>query len=617
MTAIPEDQRRHIEEQLNRILASTAFSGSERHRRFLRFVVEQALAGETDKLNEFVLGFEVFDKNDTFDPRIDSIVRVEARRLRERLKKYYSEEGRNDPLIITLRPRSFVPEFEAPAANGSKQRFRMPSRRAMLAMLAAIAVCAAAAVAFVLLRKPSAPAGAPQPAAVIVLPFRALSPESEKELLGDAMADAIITGLTGIPGLRVISRASGLEFRESSRSPYEFAAELNVDYIVEGTVRTTGTRVLVSAKMTDRRTQSYVWAETREAERDSLTKLERELAQAIASRIRVPAPPGNRVIRRAATPEAYGAFLKGQYYWYQWERGSVEKSIELFEKAIAGDPNYAPAWAWLSQSYQLLIMRDGARDADMIAKGRKAALKALELDDQLGEAHAAAGSYEALDWNWAGAGERFRRAIELNPDWAQGHLMYAIMYLLPTGQVREALGEALRAHELDPLTATTRSILTEIQYFNREYARVIADHDAPRHGGARGPGNRAYFLSLCMSGQGQRALSEMQPSADRIDEHSPAIGMWGYILAKYGDVAQARAVRDRLIERSKTSFVSPMSLALVNLGLGDIDEVFRQLDRGVAGHVPGVVLVTVDPLFDPLRQDARYRALLRRMNLTH
>ncbi|HVX66633.1 MAG TPA: hypothetical protein VHA11_08530, partial [Bryobacteraceae bacterium] len=112
MPEIAEDQRRRIQEQLDRILSSTTFSGSERHRRFLRFVVEQALKGDTDKLNEFVLGFEVFNKSDSFDPRIDSIVRVEARRLRERLRKYYEEEGRNDPLVITLRPRSFAPQFE-------------------------------------------------------------------------------------------------------------------------------------------------------------------------------------------------------------------------------------------------------------------------------------------------------------------------------------------------------------------------------------------------------------------------------------------------------------------------------------------------------------------------
>jgi len=617
MTAITDDKKRIIQEQLDRILASAAFSGSERHRRFLRFVVEQALAGETDKLNEFVLGFEVFDKKDSFDPRIDSIVRVEARRLRERLKKYYGEEGRNDPLVITLRPRSFAPEFEEASAHVETLKSRFLSRRIVFGALAVLVLGGAITAGVVMLRKRSSRTEAPRPASVIVLPFQSLSPQSEQELLGDAVADSIITGLTGIPGLRVISRASGRQVQESGRSPYEYAAELNVDYIIEGTVRATGSKIVISAKMTDTRTQSYVWAETRETDRDSFTGLERELARAVASRIRVPMPAGGRLIRRAATPEAYGAFLQGQYYWYEWERGSVEKSIAAFEKCIAGDPNYAPAWAWLAQSYQLLIMRSDGRDAAIIAKGRKAAMKALELDDQLGEAQAAVGTYEALDWNWASAQQKFRRAIELNPDWAQGHLMYALMYLVPTGQLREALGEVLRAHELDPLTRTTRSILTEVQYFNREYTRVIPESAEPSKSvPRRGPGERAYLLSLSLTGQGRRALSEMSSSEAKIPDQSPAFGVYGYLLARHGDSGQARAILNRLRQQSAKSYVSPLSMAMISLGLGDTDETFRQLRASVARHQPAVVMLAADPVFDPLRQDARYRELLRQMGLS-
>lgn len=619
MSGISEDRRQRIQEQLERVVSSAAFSGSERHRRFLRFVVEQALKGETDKINEFVLGFEVFNKGDSFDPRIDSIVRVEARRLRERLKKYYEDEGRDDPIVITLRPRSFVPEFEEPSAAkpaaGARLRAWLPSHKAAAFALAAVLFGAGAAAAALWFqwRRPALP----PTASILVLPFQNVSPEPGQELLGDAIADAIITGLAGSPGLRVISRGSGIQFKESGRSPYQFAADLQVDYIVEGSVQAQEDQVRVSAKLTDVRTQSYVWAMTRETKREALGQLERELTGAISGRIRIPLPPrfGARIgRRRPANWQAYAAFLKGQYYWYQQERGSVEKSIALFEEAVQGDPNYAPAWAWLSQGYQLMIVRNDGRDASMIAKGRQAAQKALALDGESAEAHAAVGSYAALDWDWTTAEREFRRAIELNPVWAQGHLMYSLLYLAPTGRIHRAVGHMLRAHELDPLTRATRSILAEVLYLNRDYARAIAESEDLRRPAAPSPGDQVYFLSLSLSGQGKRALAEMRQVASA-DEDSPGTALLGYLLAKHGDRGQARAIQQRLLKKAATEYVSPLVIALVSVGLGDHDEAFRQLRRAVDNHVPGVVRVVSDPVYDPLRTDARYQDIIRAIGL--
>jgi serine/threonine-protein kinase len=618
MPEIAEDRRRKIQEQLDRILSSTTFSGSERHRRFLRFVVEQALKGDTDKLNEFVLGFEVFNKNDSFDPRIDSIVRVEARRLRERLRKYYEDEGRNDPLVVTLRPRSFVPEFEErsgePQKAGAKPAAWLRLHKTVAIAAAAIVCGAIATTALIWLRW--GPPELPKTASVIVLPFQSLTPGPEHESLGDRVTDALISGLAERRGLRVISRASGIQFKESGRSPYAFAAELHVDYIIEGTVRADAGRVVISAKMTDTHTQSYVWAETRESDAQALADLERDLTNGMVAKIRLPLPPvtGDRPARRRSNPEAYGNYLKGQYYWYQWDRGSVEKSIALFEKAIASDPDYAPAWAWLSQGYQLMIMRDDGRDAAMIAKGKQAAQKALALDDQLAEAYAAVGSYAALDWDWGRAEQNFQRAVQLNPGWAQGHLMYGLMCLLPTGQLRHGLGEVLHAHELDPLTRTTRTILAEALYMNRQYARVIAESaDLRKPSEGPGPGDRAYFLSLSLSGQGKRALAEM--GAVPLDDRSPAIGLYGYLVAKHGDQRQAREILRSLLQQSTTTYVSPVLIAIVAVGLGDKEEAFRQLRTAVARHVPMVTVLAADPIFDPLRSDARYAEIIRQIGL--
>jgi TolB-like protein len=622
MTGIPEDRRQSIQAQLDRILASATFAGSDRHRRFLRFVVEQALKGDTDRLNEFVLGFEVFNKSESFDPRIDSIVRVEARRLRERLKKYYQEEGREDPIVITLRPRSFAPSFEdaVPAAAGGLARppWRewVPSHKTIVVALGAL-LCGVIATVLLLPSRGGRPL-MPPGASIIVLPFQNLTPSPDQDSLGDAMADALITGLAGTPGLRVISRGSGIQFKESGRSPYQFAAELNVDLVVEGTVSVKGAHALVSAKVTDTRTQSYVWAQTQERETAALPELGHEMAIAIASRISTPPPPdsGTRpATRRAANWEAYDAYLKGQYYWYQWDSGGVEKSIAYFEQAVRGDPNYAPAWAWLSQGYHILIVRDDGQNPMVIAKGRQAAMKSLELDPQLAEAHAAVASYAALDWDWTGAERGFRRAIELNPNWAHAHLAYAVLCLLPTGRMHEAMGELFRARELDPLTKITRFSIADMFYNSRDYARAIAEYEDLRKSlPTPSPIDGKYFLSLSFSGQGKRAVAELSrtvPSSER----SPAVAVLGYLQAKEGDRAVARKIQRGLIERSRREYVPPLEIAMVSAGLGDKDEAFHELRQAVTKHVPMVCQVAFDPVFDPLRSDKRYVEILRDIGL--
>lgn len=568
-------------------------------------MVEQALQGDTDKLNEFVLGLEVFNRGDSFDPRIDSIVRVEARRLRERLRKYYEQEGRDDPIVITLRPRSFVPEFNqaSPGRPPAPSRLRAwgDAHRTIAIAMAAL-LCGVGVTAVFLPRLWQRPVP-PQTVSIAVRPFQMISTAPDQDILGRSISDYILTGLANTPGLRLLSGGS----QEQSGNP---------DYVVEGSVQVKDGRLRVSVKMTDTRAQSYILAETREAELTGLPDLQRGITNAIASRVRIPLPPGGGDIvmrRRPASPEAYGAFLKGQYYWYQSEAGSVEKSIALFEEATRRDPNYAPAWAWLSQSYQLVIMQTDGQDGAIIAKGRQAARKALALDDQLAEAHASVGSYAALDWDWNTAQQSFRRAIQLNPLWAHGHLTYALMYLLPTRRLPEALHAVLRAHELDPHTRMTRVMLSEVLYFNRDYPRAIAEsEDLFKAAPAAAPGNRVYFLSLSLSGQGSRALRELTATAAAADDRSPGTGVLGYLLARQGDRRQARAIQQRLLHSPEAS---PLTVALVSVGLGDHDEAFRQLRSAVSKHVPAVPQVAADPVFEPLHADPRFAELLQSLGL--
>jgi TolB-like protein/predicted nucleic acid-binding protein len=459
----------------------------------------------------------------------------------------------------------------------------------------------------------------PQTSSIVVLPFQNLTPAPAQEMLGDSIADSIITELAGVPGLRVISRGSSLRFKESGRTPAQFASDLQVDYVLEGTVQLKQERVVVSAKLTDTHSQSYVWAQTQESELKKLPDFERELSSAIASRIHVPLPPPgaeHMPRKRAATLESYSAFLKGQYFLYQWDSGGAEKSVALFEESVRGDPNYAPAWAWLSQAYLLQIYRDDGQDAATISKGRQAALKALSLDDQLAAAHAAAGSYAALDWDWKNAERGFRRAVELDPGWAQGYLMDARMFLIPTGHVEQAMREILRAHELDPLTQFTRMSLAEVLYFNRDYARAVAEYEDLRKPAAKtNPPDAMYFMALSFLGQSKRAVSDLSQALPAGGGVSPVQALLGYLEAKSGDRQSARTILDRLLDSSRQRYVPPVPLAMLCVGLNNRDEAFRQLRRAVTRHVPSIVNIAVDPVFDPLRSDLRYDEILRDIGL--
>jgi Tfp pilus assembly protein PilF len=352
---------------------------------------------------------------------------------------------------------------------------------------------------------------------------------------------------------------------------------------------------------------------------EKLPEFERELSRAVVSRIHVPMPPGGgeRVThKRAATWEAESAFLKGQYFLYQWDGGGAEKSVALFEEAVRRDPDYAPAWAWLSQGYQLLIRRDDGQDAAMIAKGKQAAAKALALDDQLAEAHAAVGSYAALDWDWKTADRELRRAVELDPGWAHGYLMYASMYLIPTGRIQEAMHAILRAHELDPLTQFTRLSLAEVLYLNRDYARAITEYqDLRKPASNNNPPDGMYFLSLNFLGQGRRASAEMSKAVEQSGSENPNQCILGYLLARSGERQKAQAILATMLQVSRQKYVPPIPIAILSAGLGDNDEAFRQLRTAVAKHVPSIAIVGVDPVFDPLRSDPRYSEILRDIGL--
>lgn len=632
--SVNPEQKQRIEAQLARILASNLFSGSERHRQFLRYVVEQTLSGETDKLNEFVLGFEVFRKGDSFDPRVDSIVRVEARRLRDRLKKYYDEEGATDEILISMKPRSFVPEFRERSQEGQPSGMTpghaedsgaaggggRVTRRGLGIGLALGSVAALSGGWW--LWREKVRSWLPRPSAILVMPFQTSGAEPGLSSVARSMEDSLIRGLGGVGGLRVLSSGISEENQNVTvADAAKAASELDADYVVEGTVYGAGDLVRISVKLTDTRARSYVWADTRESPVTNVDTLERGFVRDIVSKLRIPLPPGGGDMApriRPASREAYSAFLKAQYYWNLRTPGSPEKAIELLEQSVSLDASYAPAWAWLAICYQLTTFQGGKDEAARLAKGRQAVAKAMELAPQLAESQAAAGVYAAAAWDWKRAGEHFERAIQRNPTWAHGHTLYALLFLSPTGQTREAVRQMLRAQELDPVTEFTRTMLAEALYYNQEYDRAMSEiEDLYRTGDSAFPVRGIYLLALCLSGKPGEALRELNGRGKTNGEDPFSLGLRGYFLALDGRAADARSARQALLAQSSSDPGVLLLAAMVSVGLGDTASALASLEK-LHGTQPNLLIIAVmDPAFAPLRSLPGYQKLLRSMNLPY
>jgi TolB-like protein len=379
-----------VRTQLRKILSSSAFARSERLARFLNFTVEQTLEGRGDHLKEFVIGVEVFDKTEKYDPRMDPIVRVEARRLREKLRKYYETEGREDPLYIDFPTGTYAPLIQ--------------TRDAM----------------------PVSGAGAtPCENAIAVLPFVNLSSEQENEYFSDGLTEELINALTKVDGLRVIAWSSAFQLKGKVRDIRRVADQLRVRAVLEGSVRRTLDRLRITAQLVDTRDGHYLWSETYERALKDVFAVQDEISSAIvgALRIKLTGPAGRSLITHyTENLHAYHLYLKGRFHWNKRTEEDFYKALGFFEQAIQIDPNYAPAYAGMADAYIMLGEHGAAPALSIMRKAKTAASRALEIDPRLAEAHVSLGSVAGLyEWKWPEAEHHFRRALELNPSYPTAH----------------------------------------------------------------------------------------------------------------------------------------------------------------------------------------------------
>jgi adenylate cyclase len=468
-----------------------------------------------------------------------------------------------------------------------------------------------------------APRSAQSPAkhtmsSIAVLPLDNFSGDPNQEYFADGMTDELTTDLATISALRVISRGSVMQYKGAHRPPTpEIAKALNVDAVVEGSVMRIGDRVRITAQLIDAPADKHLWAKSYERNSRDVLALQDELASAIARQIDIELTPDEQA--RFANvhpvkPEAHEAYLKGRYYLSSFTQERVNKAIEQFELAIKADPSFALAYAGLADAYS--YGEDWYFPAtEVMPKAKAAAEKALQLDDSLAEAHASLAFINwQYDFDWAGGEREYRRAIGINPNYAEAHHQYG--YLLAfQGRLDESLAEMRRASELDPLSA---DITVDVGLPLTFQAKYEAASEQFRKALELDPNFYLVHWALgwidIEAGNFSAAIPEIEKA--RVTDSPPFIAGWlGYTYAAAGERAKAEAMIAELNEMSSRRFVSPFCTAIIYLGLGDKQRALDGLEKAYEVRSQWLTFLKVDRMFDPLRSDPRFVALLKKVHL--
>jgi TolB-like protein/Flp pilus assembly protein TadD len=584
--------RQAICEELARVLSSSAFVRNERLSRFLRFLVERHLDGRDEEIKESLIAVEVFGRRPDYDPKLDSIVRTEAGRLRARLTEYYAAEGSQDPGVIDVPKGGYVPRFREAAAR-SEPRITGSRRRMWLAVACATLAVGVAAMSWWRL------AHSREPIRIAVLPLENLSQDSGHDYFADGLTDQLIRDLSIIEGLEVRSQTSSFAFQGKSQNVRQAGRQLEVDYILEGSVLRADHRLRINAQLVRVRDDHPLWSGAFERELIDVFAIQDEISRSIVNHLRLQLGRGRR--RYETSVEAYDFYLQGRALPLRHGTFGVLQSIGPFEQAVTRDPSFAPAYAGLGAAYAIRSIQFPVdHPADELEKMRAAAKKAVELDPLLAEAHAAVALAQARDSQWGEAEKSFRRAIELDPNRSSTYTDFAQWLLHVVGRNDEALGQLRIAQKTDPLApdvhlalATTLMSIGRYEQAGAECQKMLVE-DSLR--------NQCLARTRLEEGRIDEAIPLLMN-----DPNPQSLGFLGYAYAHSG----RRADAEKLLDHSPPA----NQQALIFAGLGDEDRALEALDRMAALGAQRVGMYLNSPEFSSLRGDPRLGAFRKRVGL--
>ena len=619
--AIPAE---HIRAALEKILASPGFITADRLTRFLRYVVDETLDGQPDKLKESLLGIEVFNRRPAYDPRVDAVVRTEAVKLRARLKDYYETEGREDPVVIDMPKGGYVPAFRVREQIAEAPPVLPPAaapdpRDLWKSAAAGVAVIAILAGSLWFATRKGAHPVAGELSSIAVLPFADLSPQHDQEYFCDGITEEIIDSLTKVGGFRVVARTSSFAFKGKQQDIREIGHKLNVNAVLEGSVRKSGNTLRITAQLNSVADGYHLWSETYERELQDVFHVQDEISQAIVNTLQLKLAPDRNAAHpkpNTANLEAYDLYLKGRYHWARWRTEGAEKALHYFEQAIAKDPNYASAYAGLADSYCWLGFFSAQPPNQVMPKAKAAALKAIELDGSLPSAHASLAYVNALyDFDWPAAEREFTRAIQLNPGLADGHFGYGIAYLTPKGKYPEAIRELQIARDIDPLSLAANTYLGLAYQLNGNGALAQAFYKKaleldPNFFEAHSSLASAYMQTR------QWKLFDAELDAAGGETAACRIELVRAVADAFqGRTEQALAIAHRWEHPPPGIYVRPTAIANVYAALGDREQTILWLQKAYQERDGMLAYILRDRPLQAFRSDPRFQELIRQIGL--
>ena len=564
-----------IREQLDRILLSQCFRNSERLQRFLKFAIGSTLGGRTEQLKESVLGREIFDRGPRYDPRTDSIVRVESQRLRKKLAEYYKTEGSLDPVLITFHSGNYTPTFQYSRDKLSRFGSRTSADRTT------------------------------DPQTVAVLPFANLSPEPDQQYFCDGITEDITHALSRIPGIKVIGRTSVVAVKDVAADIREIGVKLGAGMVVEGSVRKVGNLLKISVQMVDSEVGHIQWSRSFDSVMGEVFVIQEEIALAVAQMLHVKLTPrqSRKLTDGAPNMEAYILYLRGRQAWNRVSLEGCRTAIGYYDRAVSLFPGYASPHAGLADAYSYLALWSAMRPRVAFPIVKQAALEALRINPDLAHAQASLAMATLFhDWSLPESAAIAKKATELEPCYGFGQYTYGTC-LLVSGQQQEALRCFETAVQLNPLSLRVNRALGWAFYLLRRYqdaenwlqAAIALSTDSID---ARCLLARVYL----QEDRAHDALNEALQCQE--DPTNPlALGILGACLARVNRKDEAEHAIKKLLEMSAVGYVDPYSIGQIYLGLEDFSQALESVRRSLEERTPLAMFFGLDPMLDPLRSD--------------
>ncbi len=508
-------------------------------------------------------------------------------------------------------PPGLAKVVERCLAKGAKARYQDISE--LLADLEALRLDGSAPAAL----RPSVTAPAARLPSIAVLPFENRSRNEDDEYLGDGISEALSIALGKVERLHVAPRSLAFQFKGKRPSPREAGEALNVEHVLEGSVRTTGNRVRIYVELTAVEDGYQVWSERYDRVMDDIFEIQDSISQAIVDNLEVKlaSREKKRLAKRyTENLEAYNHCLRGRHYWFKRTADAIEKAMECYEQALGADPDYALAHCGLADCYTALAFYGVMPACEATPRCQAAALRALQLEPELAAAHTSIGGAESLEWRWARAAAAFERAIELDPSYSLAHLWLALNALLPMGRLDRALEASRRAAELDPVTPMVNVCPSMIRVFRREHAAAAAELE---EADAYEPNLPWPPFLLGLARLNQERFEDAVDAFRRANLPAWRDGHLGYAYAKAGDPARAYEIIEQLESGSRAAHLVPYHLGMVRLGLGETERAIEHLLEACRMRSPQLFWIKTLPLdeLDRVRGNEGFRQILRTMNL--